>query len=357
MLAELVRRVCGIRTGETLDVRQYKLRNRVMQRVPASEQKRVLEFLGEIVGAHFSDEASVVLRAARKDAQLMSDQVRAAFADFLRAECDAGPVFVLLEDLHWGDAATVRILGTALGELAEKPLFLFAMARPEIEDVFPRLWAERALETRRLQQLGKKASEQLVRHVLGVEARASTIDRIVQLADGNPFYLEELIRATAEGRSCDLPQALVAMVQSRLGSLDEEYRRTLRAASILGETFWADGLAVLLGGDSVHQSVFAPLLRALTDAELITKRRESRFVGNEGMNACGFWRAGFVRQIHIECLLAADRIEDVKAAVADAHTWLHGMAEAMGDQNDRDSFLNNVPENRRLLELARALST
>ncbi|HRI71760.1 MAG TPA: protein kinase, partial [Polyangium sp.] len=175
MLAELVRRVCGIRTGESLEVRRNKLSVRVQLNVPARDQKRVTEFLGEIVGAHFSSDVSPALRAARKDPQLMGDQIRAAFEDFLRAECAAGPVFILLEDLHWGDGATIRILGTALAAVAEKSLFLLALGRPEVEDVFPRLWAERGLETRRLQQLAKRASEQLVRHVLGMNADSQTV--------------------------------------------------------------------------------------------------------------------------------------------------------------------------------------
>ena len=63
-------------------------------------------------------------------------------------------------------------------------------------------------------------------------------DRLVPLSDGNAFYLEELIRAAAEGQRDDLPETVVAMVQARLGALDDDARRILRAASVFGEVFF-----------------------------------------------------------------------------------------------------------------------
>src|SRR6185369_14735642 len=76
-----------------------------------------------------------------------------------------------------------------------------ALARPEVLDLFPRLWEERDLQQIRLPELTRKAAERLVRQVLGDDVDAATVDRVVDLAAGNAFYLEEPIRAVAESRA------------------------------------------------------------------------------------------------------------------------------------------------------------
>ena len=114
------------------------------------------------------DEGSAALRAARQDAQLMSEQMRRAWEDFLEAEAAVHPVLLVLEDLHWGDLATVQFIDAALRDRCDQPWMVLALARPEVHEVFPRLWAERQnVQEIRLKELGRKAGERLVRQVLG----------------------------------------------------------------------------------------------------------------------------------------------------------------------------------------------
>ncbi|WP_437502413.1 serine/threonine-protein kinase [Sorangium sp. So ce1099] len=271
LLAEAIKGACGILEGEPLGARQDKLRAQVARRVPEPERRRVAEFVGELIGAPFPDDDSAPLRAARREAQVMSEQMQRAFIALVQAACAEGPVVLVLEDLHWGDLATTRFVDAALRQLAGEPLFVLALARPEVVELFPRLWAERGVHELRLKELGAKACERLARQVLGEDAHRRTIDRIVSIADGNAFYLEELIRAAAEGREHELPDTVMAMVQSRLGALDAEARRLLRAASVFGETCWASGVSALVGGPA------GAGLAALVDRELLVKRPESRF--------------------------------------------------------------------------------
>ncbi len=277
LASQLVESAAGIRGGEPVDVRREKLGARVAEHVAATDQQRVTVFLGEMIGAPFPDEGNLPLRAARADAQLMNDQMRTAFADFLAAECEFNPVLVFLEDLHWGDTPTVEVLGRALGDLAEKPIFVLALARPEVHEVFPTLWAGRFVQENRMNELSKKAAERLVRHVLGERVTGPTVQKIVELSAGNAFYLEELIRAAAEGRGDDLPDTVVAMVQSRLGVLSDAERRLLRAASVFGETFWAGAVSTLLGDLQTSIGKVDEKLRAFVGKELFLKRAESRF--------------------------------------------------------------------------------
>lgn len=276
MLSELVLHACGIRAGESLDLRRDKLIMRVNECVPEAQRTRVAAFLGEAIGAKFADEKLPQLLSARRDAQLMSDLIREAFTEFVKSSCEKRPVVILLEDLHWGDGATVKILDGVMRDLREKPVFVLALARPEVHDAFPKLWQDRNLQAIRLNQLGKKASEELVKHVLGANVVPELVERIVRLADGNAFYLEELIRKAAEGPGTELPETVVAMVQSRLTALDDVLRRLLRVASIFGEVFWAGGVSALLG-NAIETGPVAERLRELCEGEFATKRRDSRF--------------------------------------------------------------------------------
>ena len=87
-----------------------------------------------------------------------------------------------------------------------------------------------------------------MREVLGDRGSGARVARLVERAAGNAFYLEELIRAVAEGNGDALPETVLAMVQARLERLAPEARRVLRAASVFGQAFWRGGVAALLGG-------------------------------------------------------------------------------------------------------------
>src|SRR5206468_736749 len=83
-------------------------------------------------------------------------------------------------------------------------------------ELLPRLWAGRGLHEVELRELPRRAGERLVRRVLGEGTAAETVRDIVERADGNAFYLEELIRAVAEGKGGAMPETVLAMVQARL---------------------------------------------------------------------------------------------------------------------------------------------
>jgi eukaryotic-like serine/threonine-protein kinase len=246
MLARAIRRAAGIVDGEALEARREKLAARVGRHVDREARERVTEFLGEIADVRFA-EGSEVLRTARGSPQIMGDGMRRAFEDWLAAECAAHPVLLVLEDLHWGDLGTVSFLDGALRHLHDQPLMVLALARPEVEERFPDVWTARHRQTIRLAPLSPRASEQLVRQALGA-IDDGLCARLVERADGNAFYLEELIRAAAAGRADALPDSVLAMVQARLDAEGGDGKRVLRAAAVFGERFSRAGLAALLGG-------------------------------------------------------------------------------------------------------------
>ncbi|MEO5618137.1 MAG: AAA family ATPase, partial [Candidatus Eisenbacteria bacterium] len=280
MIAPAIRRAAGILDGEPLAMRQLKLRVRVARHLTGPDARRATEFLGELIGVGFPDEQSIELRAAREDTRLMGDQMLRAWQDWLMAECSAQPVLIVLEDLHWGDIPTVNYTDAALRHLRDHPLMVLALARPEVHELFPKLWAERSTQEIRLGALTHRASEQLVREVLGETVAEEMVARVVSLAAGNAFYLEELMRAVAADETDTLPETVLAMAEARLHTLKPELRRVLRAASLFGQSFWRDGLTALLGGGQAVAGI-DELLRELAHNEVITRHPASRFVGQE----------------------------------------------------------------------------
>ncbi|WP_437991739.1 protein kinase domain-containing protein [Sorangium sp. So ce145] len=301
MLRQMLRREAGLSGGEPQEVREQRLRARVGRYLSGADLDRVTEFLGEVARIRFSDEGRVELRAARSDPMLMGDQIRRAFEDFVLAECRAEPVLLVLEDLQWGDVPTVKLIDAALA-LRDQPLMVLALARPEVETVFPKVWVSRGVQELRLREIGRRGSERLVREVLGDAVTPDVCARLCERAGGNAFYLEELIRAAASGRTEALPETVLSMVQARLESLDGEARRVLRAASVFGQKFWRGGLMALLGGERRAPQVDG-WLAVLVDRELIARRGEGKFRSEDEYA----FRHALVREAAYATLTDADR--------------------------------------------------
>ena len=268
LIGQLLRRAAGISESEPLEVRREKLRARVARCVPADHAPDVAALLGEIADAPFPDDASVQLRAARRDPALMREQTQLAWEELLAAESQARPLLLIVEDLHWGDGASVHFVGEALLRMQERPILVLALARPEVRDVFPGLWQNRGIQEMPLANLSRKAGRSLARAVLGGDVPDATIERIVEQGAGNALYLEELIRAVAEGTP--LPETLLAIVQSRLEALEPSARQIIRAASVFGARFWTSGVAALVQGSQGAARV-DEWLNILTGRELIQR--------------------------------------------------------------------------------------
>jgi hypothetical protein len=325
MIAPALRRAAGIRDGEPALVRRHKLRARVQRHVVDADLERLTAFLGELIGVPTDDDpggdaspATIQLRAARHDAVLMGDQMRRAFEDLLAAETAAGPLLFVLEDLHWGDLPSVSFLGSALRNLHDRPWMVLALARPEVDDVFPGLWSPRALQEIRLRPLSRKGSVELARQVLGAGADAATIDRIVALSTGNAFYLEELLRSAATGQGDELPATVLAMAEARIGALEPDARRTLRAASVFGQIAWRGGIDALLGGSTGSFDLDARL-DELVASEVLERRDDGRFPGEREY----LFRHSLVREAAYATLTERDRALGHRLAAA----WLERNGE------------------------------
>ncbi|MDI1483821.1 serine/threonine-protein kinase [Polyangium sp. y55x31] len=302
VLGEALRRLCEVEAGDPPARKEEKIRQRVGRHVAPAEQRRVSEFLATMCGVAV-EEPSSLLRAAFRDPKIMNEQIQRAFLDLLTAECAEHPVLLVLEDLHWGDPATVKLVDAALVERRELPFFVLALARPELVEVFPKLWQGRIVHRVRLGGLHDSAAGELVTAVLGPEVPAASVKRVVEQAAGNALFLEELIRAAAEGKAEGQPDTVLAMLQARLSCLDPASRRVLSAASIFGRTFWRGGVHALLGRARDTSST-DERLEELVQAEILQRRAQSRFTGETEYQ----FRHALLRDAAYGLLTEADRM-------------------------------------------------
>jgi tetratricopeptide (TPR) repeat protein/predicted Ser/Thr protein kinase len=303
LLGQLVRAALLVNPVDPLAVRQRRVQDAVAARVPPGEVSRVGTFMAELVGAPLGDAADPLLHAAHADAQLMADQLRRAWEDWLGGELAHHPVLLILDDLHWGDVPTVRLVDAALRKHAAAPLAVLALGRPALHELFPQLWDGRGLEELQLRPLPTRAAEQLVRTALGSTLSGAQLSQLVEHAQGNPFFLEELIRAAAAGTPGGLPETVLAMVEARLESLDPLARRILRAASIFGRQFWKGGVVALCGGNAELAAV-NHALEVLVDGEVIESLGEVRFAGQQAFQ----FRHALLQEAAAAMLTAEDRV-------------------------------------------------
>ena len=281
--------------------------------VPEKDAPRTAAFLGEMARLPFPDDELPALRAARKDARVMAEQTLLAWLAWLEAECEHHPVLLILEDLHWGDAPSVTFVDAALRVLAEKPFMVLALARPKVDRRFSNLWSARSPQRLNLTPLPWRASLRMIEHVVGKIPEASA-RWIVDRSQGNPFYLQELLRVVVRdgvGRvgqvdhELRLPDTVLGMVQARLDGFGPEAKLVLRAASVFGRGFRPAGVAALLDGE--RRKDIDRWLEILVDQEVLYARPGGDLREHE-------FRHALLRQAAYESLPEAERAAGHKLA-------------------------------------------
>ncbi len=272
VIGSALRRAAGIDATDPDFAQRRKLLARAGRRLLPLEAERITEFLGELAGVPFDEATSVRLSASRRDAALMRDQLRRAWEDFIEAECSDQTIVLVLEDLHWGDVPSVRLVEAALRR--DGPLFVIVLARPEVRTRFTELFAGCPVTEIVLDQLPAESAERIVRDALGKRASVPLVTQIVARAEGNPFFLEELVRGAAEGRSNEMPASVVAMWSARMAALDPLSRAALAAASVFGKVFDRASVEALAGAEA------SATLDALEAEEIIHLRGEGAPAGS-----------------------------------------------------------------------------
>ena len=263
----------GITGGEPEPVQRKRLTAHASRFLPPKDAQRIAAFLGEMANLPFPDEDLLPLRAARQDPRLMADQMLLSWLDWLEAECNHHPVLLVLEDLHWGDTPSVNFVDAALRVHNEKPFMVLALARPEVDRRFPGVWKDRNPQRINLAPMSLRASRLMIENVVGKIPEESA-RWIMDRAQGNPFYLEELLRVVAGGGKVgddsNLPDTVLGMVQARFDIFGPDAKLVLRAGSIFGQTFRPAGVKALVDED--RRKDVDRWLEILTKREILFSR-------------------------------------------------------------------------------------
>lgn len=183
-----------------------------------------------------------------------------------------GPLLLLVEDLHWADASTRDLLSFLFARRFAGPVGIVLTIRTD--DLHRRhpLRAKLA-EWGRLPgiarlQLGALSPQEvraLIRALEGGQLSKREIDEIVDRADGNAFFAEELVAAIGRGRP-ELPEQIADLMLVRLDRLDDDARTVVRVAAVAGRRVWHETLTQVAGMD---EGALERSLRALVEANVL----------------------------------------------------------------------------------------
>ncbi|MGH7543873.1 MAG: ATP-binding protein, partial [Gemmatimonadota bacterium] len=224
--------------------------------------------------------------------ELIRGQILRAVRDLLRALAAQRPVVVVLEDLHWADTLSIELAATLLDDLEDLPAFLLCAYRPEagsriqpLERALERLSAGRRLRID-LRPLSPDHTRGMLSSLLGGEALPETWRAaILEKAQGNPFFVEEVVRALVDGGrivrenggwraapgpvDLGVPATIQGIVLSRIDRLAEPLKGVLQRASVIGRVFGSE----LLSAVAEDHLDLETALRDLEGADLIYLER------------------------------------------------------------------------------------
>lgn len=301
--------VQGKPTAEVADA----VAQRVARADPSLQPRAPL--LGAVLGVDLPD--SDLTRTL--DAKLRKTSLEDLLARLLREQARRSPLAVVLEDAHWMDPLSVDLLAVLARTVTELPVLLVLSRRPGDG---PRAEPDHLFDARVvLGPLDVSVSRELVR-LRAPDLPARLVDRVVQRAQGNPFYVEELVtyvQTHPDAADADLPDSLSSLVLMRIDALSETARRAAKVASVVGRSFAPKDLG------SVHPELGSPPV--VTRAVARLRQAELATLDDPGTRMHSF-RHVLIREVAYESLPDAIRAR-LHEAVGD---YLSADGSSGGDQ-------------------------
>ncbi len=196
------------------------------------------------------------------DGEAMGRQIFLTARRFFERLAQEQPVVIVFEDLHWMDESSTHLLEHLLPLVERLPFLILGLSRPERQTPAARLRERCARDYAGyyteifLAPLSGADSTQLVHNLLEIEdIPAHLKELVVAKAEGNPFFLEEVIRtlidtgvvrrdptsgrvqATVRLETIHIPDTIQGLIMARIDRLDEEVKQVLRVAAVIGRSF------------------------------------------------------------------------------------------------------------------------
>ena len=274
-LGEVLRDACGIALGEAGDVARDKLRVRLHELLSLSglddrEVDETIYALAPTAGIELSDSP---LEGAIP--RTVADELARAWPRFATALASRGPVLIVVEDLHWAGPPLIDMLARLVAR-SEGPVVLLTTARPELFERHPAFGAGSAdVSMITLRSLTDSSSRELLHHLpRGAGLAAQRREEILARAEGNPYFLDQLVAHVTDGETGALPDSVHALLAARVDGLPAAEKRALQAAAVVGRIFWIEALRGLAGEDDLDDA-----LRALENRGLVLARQTSSLAG------------------------------------------------------------------------------
>ena len=321
-LGEILRAASDIRLDDPSVVAVAKLRAVV-------PDERTVEALAATAGIAVHES-----RIAPMAPQEVADELAWAWPRFASILAANEPCIWIVEDLHWAGRPLLDMLERVIGRSAG-PFLVIGTARPDLTELHSGFGGgSEDFSTLSLRPLSHTHSQQLLDALLSAaELPATVAAEILAKAEGNPFFLEEIVhrlieegalvrdgdrwRSTARMTTTPLPDSLLALLSARIDAIPEAEKRVLQEAAVIGKVFWAEPLNRNLG-DTVPPALLALERRGLVSATAISS------LGSQAEYA---FKHALVRDVAYASLPKSRRAK----AHAEVGAWIEELA---GDRAD-----------------------
>ena len=262
------------------------------------------------------------------------------------------PYVLVMDDLHWSDSASLELLAQVATLSAFEPLLIVAVLRPDRKaqswQLVDRLQASLGESFARidLEPLNADASNQLLGNLLRIEGLPQTIRmQILERSEGNPFYLEEVLRSLIDGgqvvREDDhwratsaiadvkIPETLAGVLSARIDRLPDATKRVAQTAAVIGRVFQHRILESVCRAAPAQERIehVEPHLATLSYEQLVRERSrdpEREYIFKHALTCEAAYELllrSRRRELHARCgsaleMLFGDRREEMAAVLA-----------------------------------------
>jgi len=307
---------------------QAEARGKLMSGMAAMSEVRSEErasLIGELLGFDFSE--STFVHGIRKDARQIRDRSFNSIAQFFTELTLDSPVVILLDDIQWADTGSLDLIEYLAKLETNLPVFILCTTRPRLDEAHPKWGSNFPLcTTITIKSLDLNASRELVMEILRnvPDLPHDLVETVAKNAEGNPFYLEELIKVLIEDgvivkgddtwqivpqrvTQLRVPDTLTGVLQARLDRLPSMESEVLERAAVIGRTFWDAAVAAIHGSEPARvltdgEEVYSAL-SALRNKEFVFPHEPSTFASAEEF----IFKHAILREVTYERVLKATR--------------------------------------------------
>lgn len=248
----------GILEEDPACVAMSKLHDSI-QRVTKEQASEIFPFIATMMGLPL--EGKHRERVSGIEGEPLEKLILKNLRNLLDSAAAVRPLVILLEDLHWADRSSILFLESLFRMVRQHPILFINIFRPGYEETGDYLlkYLKEQLPDHHsmltLEPLNESESGELIRNLLNLTILPAGVnDLIIRKTEGNPFFIEEVIRSFIDSgiveihenafrvtdriHEADIPASINEVILARIDKLDEKTRELLKTASVIGRNFY-----------------------------------------------------------------------------------------------------------------------